>query len=440
MTQVEPFSILVGRSGVDSPTTALSSKSWYRWFQLTCGIVCMAMIANLQYGWTLFVDPIDAKFHWGRPAIQFAFTIFVVTETWLVPVKAWFVDTLGPRAVVAFGGVGIGLGWFLNSQADSLALLYAAAVVSGIGASAIWSTTMGNALKWFPDRRGLAAGLTIAGFGAGAALTIVPIARTITSSGYQTAFLWFGIGQALIVLALSSLFRAPSVEQKIPATVRLMQAATNSSPWQTLRSPLFWLMYVMFLMIASCGLVAIAQLGPFAHDLKIANLPIDAFGVQMTVLTFAISLDRVTDGIGRPLFGYVSDRFGRENTMFIAFSIGALALAVISKFGSNPVLFLTMTPLYFFVYGEIYTLFPSICTDIFGPKFATTNTGMLYTAKGTAAMLVPAASLIAAGYGWSTVFMIAAALNFLTGALAIGVLKPLRLKSHIFHPLSAGMK
>jgi MFS transporter, OFA family, oxalate/formate antiporter len=429
MTQVELSPGMTRHSGLQIPPTAVAAQPWYRWFQLTCGILCMAMIANLQYGWTLFVDPIDAKYHWGRAAIQFAFTIFVVTETWLVPVKAWFVDTYGPRAIVAFGAVGIGLGWFLNSQADSLALLYGGAVVSGIGASAIWSTTMGNALKWFPDRRGLAAGLTIAGFGAGAAVTIVPIARMIASSGYQAAFLWFGLGQALVVLALSPMLQAPNAEQKIAVASRVVQSAASSSPWDTLRSPIFWLLYAMFMMIASCGLIAIAQLGPFAHDLKIANLPINSFGFEMTVLTFAISLDRVTDGIGRPLFGYMSDRFGRENMMFVAFSIGALALAGISKFGAHPLVFLAMTPLYFFVYGEIYTLFPSICTDIFGTKFATTNTGMLYTAKGTAAMLVPAASLIASGYGWSTVFMLAAAANLFTGALAIAVLKPLRARS-----------
>src|SRR6202790_3937162 len=183
----------------------------FRWLQLAMGIVCMAMIANLQYGWTLFVDPIDAKYHWGRAAIQLAFTIFVVTETWLVPVEAWFVDKYGPSLVIAFGGVMIALAWILNSYADSLTLLYAAAVLGGLGAGAVYGTCVGNALKWFPDRRGLAAGATAAGFGAGAAITVVPIASMIATSGYQSAFLAFGIGQGVIVFLLAFFIRRPTV-------------------------------------------------------------------------------------------------------------------------------------------------------------------------------------------------------------------------------------
>jgi OFA family oxalate/formate antiporter-like MFS transporter len=432
MTQIEIGSRSKGNFSGELNSSAAAAKPrvslqpWFRWFQLTCGILCMAMIANLQYGWTLFVDPIDAKFHWGRAAIQLSFIIFVVTETWLVPVEAWFVDRFGPKVVVAFGGLGIAAGWMLNSRADSIVLLYAGAVISGIGASAIWSTTMGNALKWFPDRRGLAAGLTIAGFGAGAAVTIVPIARTIASSGFEAAFFWFGMGQGLVVLVLSLFLQPPAKGQTFAGPVKIIQSKTESSPLQTLRSPLFWLMYVMFMMVASCGLMAISQLAPFALDLKIANVPVSPFGLQMTVLTLAISLDRILDGIGRPLFGYVSDFLGRENTMFIAFTIGAVALATIAEFGAHPIVFLVMTPLFFLVYGEIYTLFPSICTDMFGVKFATTKAGMLYTAKGTVALIVPLASVIASTLGWNAVFLLAAGLNFTAAVLAVVALKPLR--------------
>src|SRR3954470_22044202 len=198
-------------SNATAATPANPSSSGFRWLQLVMGIVCMAMIANLQYGWPLFVDPIDAKNHWGRAAIQAAFTIFVVTETWLVPVEAWFVDKYGPSLVVMFGGVMIALAWVLNSYADSLTMLYAGAVVGGIGAGAVYGTCVGNALKWFPDRRGLAAGATAPGFGAGAAITVVPIASMIASSGYQSAFLYFGIGQGLIVFILAFFLRPPSV-------------------------------------------------------------------------------------------------------------------------------------------------------------------------------------------------------------------------------------
>ena len=303
---------------VDTRVDAPSAK----WWQLAFGVLCMAMIANLQYGWTLFVDPIDAKFHWGRAAIQLAFTIFVATETWLVPVEAWFVDRYGPRIVVCFGGIMIALAWVLNSYAESLPVLYAAAVIAGIGAGSVYGTCVGNALKWFPDRRGLAAGATAAGFGAGAAITVVPIANMIASSGYQSAFFTFGLGQGAIVVALSFLLRKPSVTTPLRRkNLRLPQTKVDRSPKEMVRTPVFWVMYAMFVMVASGGLMAAAQIAPIAHDFKVADVPVSLFGLQMAALTFAISLDRIFDGFGRPFFGWVSDNIGRENTMFIAFGM-----------------------------------------------------------------------------------------------------------------------
>jgi OFA family oxalate/formate antiporter-like MFS transporter len=391
------------------------------------GIVCMAMIANLQYGWTLFVDPIDAVHHWGRASIQLAFTIFVVTETWLVPIEAWFVDKYGPRLVIMFGGVMIALSWVLNSYADSLAVLYAAAVVGGTGAGAVYGTCVGNALKWFPDRRGLAAGATAAGFGAGAALTVVPIASMIASSGYQSAFFFFGIGQGVIVFILAFFISPPSVS--IPPKkkkLNLPQTKIDFTPPQTLRSPIFWIMYVVFVMVASGGLMTAAQIAPIAHDFKIASTPVTLLGFQMAALTFAISLDRIFDGFGRPFFGWVSDNIGRENTMFIAFGTAALMLLTLSAYGHVPIVFVLATAVYFGVFGEIYSLFPATSGDTFGSKFATTNNGMLYTAKGTASLLVPLASVISASYGWKAVFVVAVALNATAALMALFVIKPLR--------------
>src|SRR5215470_11725156 len=411
----------------DGAVTAAPLRTGFRWFQLVMGIVCMAMIANLQYGWTLFVDPIDAKYHWGRAAIQLAFTIFVVTETWLVPVEAWFVDKYGPRIVIMFGGVMIALSWILNSYADSLPLLYAAAVVGGIGAGAVYGTCVGNALKWFPDRRGLAAGATAAGFGAGAAITVVPIAHMIVSSGYQSAFFTFGIGQGLIVFILAFFLRPPSVSMPTrKKKLNLPQTRIDFKPPQVLRAPIFWVMYLVFVMVASGGLMAAAQIAPIAHDFKIANEPVSMLGFQMAALTFAISLDRIFDGFGRPLFGFVSDNIGRENTMFIAFGTAAAMLMTLSAYGHVPLVFVLATAVYFGVFGEIYSLFPATCGDTFGSKFATTNNGMLYTAKGTASLLVPLASLVSAKYGWQAVFVIAVALNATAALMALFVIKPLR--------------
>ena len=410
-----------------SNTNAASPSSNFRWLQLAMGIVCMAMIANLQYGWTLFVDPIDAKNHWGRASIQLAFTIFVVTETWLVPIEAWFVDKYGPSRVIMFGGVMIALSWVLNSYADSLTLLYAAAVVGGMGAGSVYGTCVGNALKWFPDRRGLAAGATAAGFGAGAAITVVPIATMIAASGYQAAFLYFGIAQGLIVFGLSFFVRPPSIS--VPPKKRqlnLPQTRIDFTPPQVLRSPIFWVMYLVFVMVAAGGLMTAAQIAPIAHDYKIANTPVSLAGFQMAALTFAISLDRIFDGFGRPFFGWVSDNIGREHTMLIAFGTAALMLLTLSTYGHNPVVFVLATAVYFGVFGEIYSLFPATSGDTFGSKFAATNNGMLYTAKGTASLLVPLASIVATGYGWQAVFAIAVALNATAALMALLVIKPMR--------------
>jgi OFA family oxalate/formate antiporter-like MFS transporter len=399
----------------------------YRWLQLAMGIVCMAMIANLQYGWTLFVDPIDAKYHWGRAAIQLAFTLFVVTETWLVPIEAWFVDKYGPSVVIGFGGVMITLAWLLNSYADTLVLLYVAAIIGGMGAGSVYGTCVGNALKWFPDRRGLAAGATAAGFGAGAAITVVPIANMIAASGYQSAFFSFGIGQGVIVFILAFFLRKPS--QAMPAKkkqLNLPQTKIDFTPPQVLRSPIFWVMYLVFVMVAAGGLMAAAQIAPIAHDFKIANEPVGILGFQMAALTFAISLDRIFDGFGRPFFGWVSDTIGREHTMFIAFGTAALMLLTLSTYGHIPIVFVLSTAVYFGVFGEIYSLFPATSGDTFGVKFAATNNGMLYTAKGTASLLVPLASIIAAKYGWQAVFVVAVALNATAALLALFVIKPMR--------------
>jgi MFS transporter, OFA family, oxalate/formate antiporter len=410
-----------------STAPQMAEAPYFRWLQLAMGIVCMAMIANLQYGWTLFVDPIDAKFHWGRAAIQLAFTLFVVTETWLVPIEAWFVDKYGPSIVIAFGGVMITIAWVLNSYADSLVLLYIAAIVAGIGAGSVYGTCVGNALKWFPDHRGLAAGATAAGFGAGAAITVVPIAHMIAASGYQHAFFTFGIGQGVIVFILAFFLRRPSQAQPAKKKqLNLPQTKIDFTPPQVLRSPIFWVMYLVFVMVAAGGLMAAAQIAPIAHDFKIADQPVGLFGFQMAALTFAISLDRIFDGFGRPFFGWVSDTIGREHTMFIAFGTAALMLLTLSMYGHIPVVFVLATAVYFGVFGEIYSLFPATSGDTFGVKYATTNNGMLYTAKGTASLLVPIASIVASHYGWQAVFVIAVALNAIAALLALFVVKPMR--------------
>ena len=361
------------------------------------GIVCMAMIANLQYGWTLFVDPIDAKYHWGRAAIQLAFTLFVVTETWLVPIEAWFVDKYGPSVVIMFGGVMIALAWVLNSYANSLVVLYVAAIIAGIGAGSVYGTCVGNALKWFPDRRGLAAGATAAGFGAG-------------RCDHRGADRQHDRGARLPERVLQLRHRArrdrlhPGVfpAQAVAGDAGEKEAAQPAPDQDRLH--------------AAAGAAKPDLLGdvsgvrdgrrrrPDGGGPDRADCPRlqhrgrtgGSLGFQMAALTFAISLDRIFDGFGRPFFGWVSDTIGREHTMFIAFGTAALMLLTLSVYGHIPIVFVLATAVYFGVFGEIYSLFPATSGDTFGAKFATTNNGMLYTAKGTASLLVPLASLVAA--------------------------------------------
>jgi MFS transporter, OFA family, oxalate/formate antiporter len=411
------------------PSGAIASPAT-RWGQLIFGIICMVMIANLQYGWTLFVNPIDQKYHWGRAAIQVAFTIFVLTETWLVPVEGYLIDRFGPKVMICGSGVLVAIAWVLNSYADSLTLLYIAAAIGGIGAGVIYGGSVGNALKWFPDRRGLAAGLTAAGFGAGSALTVIPIANMIQSSGYQSAFFWFGLVQGIVVVIVGFWLRAPQPGEVPTPVAPAVQQTRRDYQWhEAIRTPVFWVMYAMFVMVGTGGLMATAQLAPIANDFKVANIPVSILGLTLPALTFALSIDRVLNGFCRPFFGWVSDNIGRENTMFIAFLLEGIGIYVLLLFAANPLLFVVLSGLVFFAWGEIYSLFPATCTDIYGKKFATTNYGMLYTAKGTAALLVPLGNVLMTATGsWTAVFIIAAVLNIIAALMAPLVLRPLRMR------------
>lgn len=400
-----------------------------RWTQLIACVVCMIMTANLQYGWTLFVHPINQAHGWSVAAIQVAFSIFVALETWLTPVEGWIVDYLGarrgPKLMVALGGVMIAAGWIVNAEANSLAMLYLGAVLSGIGAGAVYATCVGQAVKWFPDRRGLAVGLTAAGFGAGAAITVVPIREVIAASGYQAAFFWFGLVQGGVVFLLAWILRAPeSGELAGLAPPKVTHSARSYTPGEMLKTPVFWVLYAMFVMVSASGLMATAQIALIASDFHIANAPI-LFGAS--ALSVALIIDNIANGTARPMFGWVSDHIGREYTMAIAFGLGAVAYWLLGSMGTSPWAFVVFAALIFLTWGEIFSLFPSTCTDSFGPKFATVNLSLLYTAKGASAFLVPLANVIKASTGsWHMVFLATAIMNMAVVALALFVLKPMR--------------
>src|ERR1700760_2379947 len=401
----------------------------FRWMQLIIGGIFMAMIPNLQYGWTYFVAPMAKANAWDVAGIQVAFSIFVALETWLTPVEGWIVDSLGPQRgpslMVAAGGVLVAIGWLINAKAHSLGMLYLGAVISGVGAGGIYATCVGNAVKWFPDRRGLAVGLTAAGFGAGAAVTVIPIQMMIASIGYADTFFWFALGQGGVIFILAWLLRSPEPgEAPAAGAVKVLQSKVSSTPTEMLASPIFWLLYIMFVLVSASGLMVAAQIAVIAKDYGVG----DVIVLGATVLTVAGIIDNLANGGARPFFGWVSDQIGREYTMAIAFTAGGLAYWLLGTAGTTPWTFIICAALIFFTWGEIFSLFPSTCTDMFGPKYATTNTSLLYTAKGLSAFVVPLANVLKAYSGsWHSVFAVAAIMNFVVVGLALFVVRPMRI-------------
>lgn len=401
-----------------------------RWMQIVVGIVCMVAAANIQYAWTLFVPEIQAQQGWTRASIQTAFTIFVVVQTWLTPIEGYFIDRYGPRVIVAAGGFFTGLSWVVDSYADTLSLLYIGSAIGGIGVGCVYATCVNNALKWFPEKRGLAVGLTAGGYGAGSALTILPISATIHASGYQTAFFWFGLLQGVVIIAAAFFLRMPQKE-KLKASTKVAQSRRDYTLGEAVRTPVFWVMWAMFIGTVSGGLMAVAQLGVIAHDLGVKETPVSLMGITMAALPFALMLDRVMNGISRPLFGFISDHIGREATMFVAFALEGMGIIALSRFGHDPLMFLLLSGMVFLAWGEVYSLFSATSADTFGTKHAGKIYGVLYCAKGVAALLVPLGNLLMEATGtWTTVLYVCAAMDLSAALCAILVLKPMLARHH----------
>jgi OFA family oxalate/formate antiporter-like MFS transporter len=408
------------------PTASNATGLKNRWAQIAIGILCMGLVANLQYAWTLFVNPIEAKHNWGLSAIQLAFSVFVVVETWLVPIEGWLVDRFGPRPVVAVGAVCAALGWIIDAQAASLPVLYLAAAITGIGAGCVYGTCVGNALKWFPDRRGLAAGLTAAGYGSGAALSVIPVAQMIQSSGYEKAFMSFGLFQGACIFILAMFMVRPQPLPGVVAPARHVTSKVDYTTGQMVRTPVFWVIYAMFVAVATGGLMAAAQIGPIANDYGLAKMPVSLMGLTLPLLTMTLSINNLCNGFTRPVCGFIADRVGRENTMFVVYIGEGLSLLGLVTFGHDPIAFMAFSALIFVFWGEIFSGFPALCADTFGAGHAAGNAGTLYTAKGTAALLVPLASLVSASGHWNRVFVAAAVISIATGVAARFVLAPMR--------------
>ncbi|HEX3093407.1 MAG TPA: oxalate/formate MFS antiporter [Candidatus Angelobacter sp.] len=356
-----------------------------RWIQFGSAIVGMIMIANLQYAWTLFVGPLQkAHKDWSLTAIQFAFTLFIFLETWITPVEGWLIDRMGPRLFLSIGGVLVGVGWTGMGYTQTLTQLYILYGIAGVGAAFVYSGSIATALKWFPDMRGTVSGFITAGFGAGAALFIPTIiAPLLARSGYQKAFFYTGIFQGLLIILAAQVLHNPgpdfhvSPAAKKPVSARIRRNTQQFNSGQMMLTPHFWILYVAFVLTSVGGLMITAQASPVGKSLKIAAWAIVA----------AVSWSRVFNGLGRIIWGSFSDLVGREMAMVIPFTLQALCLVgvlTVGKLSDN--WFIVMMILVYFTWGSMFSLFPAIIGDYFGPNCATSNYGFLYTAKGVASI------------------------------------------------------
>jgi OFA family oxalate/formate antiporter-like MFS transporter len=401
-----------------------------RWLQLLLGVIAMMAISSPQYVWTLFTGPLNQRLGTTLPQIQVTFSLLIVLQTFFSPFQAYLVDRFGPRLLISLGAIMAGGSWVLASLVGSLWGLYITyGIIGGFGTGIIYVGIIGLMVRWFPDRRGLATGLAAAGYGFGAFFTSFPIDSMIKSSGYAHTLLIWGIIQAAIGVVAALGMKVPS-EGYLPAgfnpaiAQQELQSKRSYTPREMLRNPIFYLLFVMMAMMSTSGLMVVSNVGPFANEYKVAQVLV--FG--MAALPLSLTLSRVTNGLTRPFFGWVSDHIGREQTMALAFALEAVAILVLLAVLGNPVLFVVLTGLVFFGWGEIFSLFPSTLTDTFGPKYAATNYGFLYIAQGVGSILGgPAAAVLKqATGGWTTVFVLVACLDLLTALLAITVLRRMR--------------
>jgi OFA family oxalate/formate antiporter-like MFS transporter len=409
-----------------SAVTATSPAAT-RWVQLALGIVAMMSISSPQYVWTLFVAPFQIATGATLPAIQITFSVLIVLQTWLAPVQGYLVDRFGPKFLIAAGAGVSGLGYVLAAHATSVWSLYVSyGAFCGFGTGIVYIGIIGLMVRWFPDRRGFATGMAASGYGVGAILTTFPIAAMLKSSGHEATLITFGIVLGAIGMAAGLAMRAPRPDEVAMRAATLPRSAhvKDRSAIEMVRTPVFWLLFLMMTMMATGGLIVVSQFAPVMRDFGIAEVTI----LGLTALPFALSLQRVANGVTRPFFGWVSDHIGRENTMFIAFGMEALAVWAMLALRTHPALFVVMSGIVFFGWGEIFSLFPSTLTDTFGTKNATTNFGFLYIAQGIGSVLggPVAAWMHDLSGSWIPVFLLIVAMDAATALLALFVLKPMR--------------
>jgi OFA family oxalate/formate antiporter-like MFS transporter len=405
-------------------TTVTASKT-NRWLQLLLGLVCMMAVSSPQYVWTLFTKPIMALYGVSLSEVQVTFSLLIVLQTFLSPFQGYLVDKFGPRLLLSAGAILTGLSWILAARASSLPVLYLTyGLFGGIGTGIIYVGVVGLMVKWFPDRRGFAAGVVAAGYGMGAILTTFPITNSLSANGLASTLTTFGMIFAVVGIAAALGLRTPPAGYKPGPAIEAVSAVPDVVWSDMVKNPIFWLMFLMMTMMSTSGLMVISQMASFAKDFGITTVTV--FG--LAALPLALTIDRLTNGLTRPFFGWVSDRYGREPTMAFAFILEGLAMIAWLSTRDNPMLFVLLSGLVFFGWGEIFSLFPCTLTDTFGAKNATTNYGCLYMAQGVGSVLGgPLAAMLYQKTGsWTTVFAVVIAMDIITGLLAWFVLRPMR--------------
>src|SRR6202051_2891911 len=292
-----------------------------RWMQLFLGLVCMMAISSPQYVWTLFTKPLMTQLGVSLTQVQITFSIFIVLQTFLSPLQGYLIETFGPKLLLAVGAIMTGLSWVLASSADTLISVYVTyGLLGGIGTGIIYVGIIGLMVAWFPDRRGMAAGVVAAGYGMGAVLSTFPVTISIAKLGYQPTLLHFGLIFGAVAFLAALGMKQPPKDWMADYIARNKKTEGLGSG-EMLKTPLFWLMFLMMTMMSTAGLMAISHMATFSRDFGIANATI----LGMGALPLAVTIDRFTNGLIRPLFGWISDRLGRENTMFFAFALEAVA-------------------------------------------------------------------------------------------------------------------
>ncbi|HZP92821.1 MAG TPA: oxalate/formate MFS antiporter [Burkholderiales bacterium] len=396
-----------------------------RWAQLAIGVTCMISIASPQYVWALFTKPFMAKLGATLAEVQVVFSIVVGLQCLLAPLGGYLVERFGVRRLLATGAILVGGSWIIGARAQSLAALYLTyGLFAGLGTGIVYIGVVGLMVKWFPDRRGLAAGIAASGYGMGASLTTFPISHSLAAFGLEHTLTTYGFVFGAVCLVGAMMLRTPPHDYQATVHAGLESNRADVPPARMLRQPVFWLMFLMMTMMSTSGLMVVSQMGAFARDFGI----VDATVFGLAALPLAMTIDRVMNGLTRPVFGWISDRIGRENTMLLAFALEGAAMTVWFLTRDNALLFVLLSGLVFFGWGEIFSLFPSTLTDTFGPRFASTNYGFLYAGAGVGAILGGplAALLFQASGSWISVFVTAIAANFATAFLAIALLKPMR--------------